>query len=90
MWRPDTTYIEELANRLAVGFNIANIGPKVKYIDVQQADPLPTILRIGTSYKVIKDEYNDLREQDGELYHSNSMSVSSLVKSYPPVLAQVS
>lgn len=60
MWRPDTTYIEELANRLAVGFNIANIGPKVKYVDIQQADPLPTILRIGTSYKLIKDEYNDL------------------------------
>ncbi|MDP4235412.1 MAG: PorV/PorQ family protein, partial [Bacteroidota bacterium] len=33
MWRPDTTYVEELANRLAVGFNIANIGPKVKYVD---------------------------------------------------------
>ncbi len=60
MWRPDTSYVEELANRLAVGFNIANIGPKVKYVDVQQADPLPTILRIGTSYKIIKDEYNDL------------------------------
>ncbi len=60
MWRPDTTFIEELANRLAVGFNIANIGPKVKYVDVQQADPLPTILRVGTSYKIIKDEYNDL------------------------------
>ncbi len=60
MWRPDTTYIEELANRLAVGFDIANIGPKVKYVDVQQADPLPTNLRVGASYKVIKDEYNDL------------------------------
>jgi hypothetical protein len=60
MWRPDTSYIEEVANRLAFGFDIANIGPKVKYVDVQQADPLPTILRVGTSYKVIKDEYNDL------------------------------
>jgi len=60
MWRPDTTYIEELANRLAVGFDISNVGPKVKYVDVQQADPLPTLLRVGTSYKFIKDEYNDL------------------------------
>ncbi|MEI8134499.1 MAG: type IX secretion system outer membrane channel protein PorV [bacterium] len=60
MWRPDTSYIEELANRLAVGINLANIGPKIKYVDVQQADPIPTILRVGASYKVIKDEYNDL------------------------------
>jgi hypothetical protein len=60
MWRPDTTYIEELANRLAVGVNIANIGPKVRYVDVSQADPLPTILRVGASYKVLKDEYNEI------------------------------
>jgi hypothetical protein len=60
MWRPDTSYIEELANRFAFGAEIANIGPKVKYVDVQQADPLPTILRVGISYKIIKDEYNDL------------------------------
>lgn len=60
MWRPDSTYIEELANRLAVGVNIANIGPKVKYVDVAQADPLPTILRLGASYKILKDEYNEI------------------------------
>jgi hypothetical protein len=60
IWRPDTSYVEELANRLAVGFDLSNVGPKVKYVDVQQADPLPTELRVGVSYKVIKDEYNDL------------------------------
>ncbi|MBS1904284.1 MAG: type IX secretion system outer membrane channel protein PorV [Bacteroidetes bacterium] len=60
MWRPDSTYIEELANRLAVGVNIANIGPKVRYVDVAQADPLPTVLRLGASYKVLKDEYNEI------------------------------
>jgi hypothetical protein len=60
MWRPDTTYIEELANRLAVGGTIANIGPKVRYVDVAQADPLPTIMRLGASYKVLKDEYNEI------------------------------
>ncbi len=60
MWRPDSTYIEELANRLAVGVNIANIGPKVRYVDVAQADPLPTIMRLGASYMVLQDEYNSI------------------------------
>ena len=60
MWRPDSTYAEGIANALAVGFNLADIGPKVKYVDVAQADPLPTILRVGASYKLYKDEYNEL------------------------------
>jgi hypothetical protein len=60
MWRPDSTYIDDLANRLAVGVNIANIGPKVRYVDVAQADPLPTIMRLGASYKALKDEYNEI------------------------------
>lgn len=60
IWKPDTTYIEELANRFSIGFNLANLGPKVKYVDVSQADPLPTILRIGTAYKAYVDEYNEL------------------------------
>ena len=60
MWRPDSTYVEELANRLAVGANVSNIGPKVKYVDVLQADPIPTLLRLGFSYKILKDEYNEI------------------------------
>ncbi len=60
MWRPDSTFIDEIANRLALGINIANIGPKVKYVDVAQADPIPTILRLGGSYKVLKEEYNEI------------------------------
>lgn len=60
IWKPDTTYIEELADRFSIGFNLANLGPKVRYVDVEQADPLPTILRIGAAYKAYKDEYNEL------------------------------
>ncbi len=59
-WKPDSTYIDGIANALQVGVNLANIGPKIKYVDVLQADPLPTELRIGASYKLFKDEYNDL------------------------------
>jgi hypothetical protein len=60
MWKPDTSYIEEIANRFTAGINISNIGPKIKYIDVAQADPLPTLMRLGVSYKPLVDEYNDL------------------------------
>jgi len=60
LWKPDSTYIEGIGNALTVGFNIANIGPKVTYVDVAQADPLPTILRVGAGYKLYKDEFNEL------------------------------
>jgi hypothetical protein len=45
---------------LSMGLNLSNIGPKVTYIDADQADPLPTNLRLGFGYKVLKDEYNEL------------------------------
>lgn len=60
LWKPDSTYIEGIADALQVGFNLANVGPRVKYVDVTQADPLPTILRVGVAYKFYKDEYNEL------------------------------
>ncbi len=60
LWKPDSTYAAGIANALSVGFDLANIGPKVKYVDVAQADPLPTLLRVGAAYKVYKDEYNEI------------------------------
>jgi hypothetical protein len=44
----------------SAGLNLSNIGPKVTYIDAAQADPLPTNLRLGFGYKVLKDDYNEL------------------------------
>lgn len=61
LWKPDSTYIDGIGNALTVGFNLANIGPRVQYVDVTQADPLPTLLRVGTSYKLYDDGFNDLR-----------------------------
>jgi len=60
LWKPDSTYIEGIGDALTVGFNLANIGPRVQYVDVTQADPLPTLLRVGASYKLYKDDFNDL------------------------------
>jgi hypothetical protein len=47
-------------DRLSVGVNLSNMGPKIAYIDAAQADPLPTNLRVGLGYQIIKSEYNNL------------------------------
>jgi hypothetical protein len=49
-----------LINNLNFGANLTNIGPKITYIDADQADPLPTNLRVGFSYQAIKQEFNSL------------------------------
>jgi len=61
LWKPDSTYIDGIGNALEVGFILADVGPKIKYVDALQADPLPTELRVGASYKLYSDEYNDLK-----------------------------
>ena len=57
MWKPD---YKILNNRLTLGLNVSNIGPKISYIDDKQADPLPTNLKAGLSYKIFDDEFNKL------------------------------
>jgi hypothetical protein len=47
-------------NRLNLGVSIANIGPKITYVDAAQADPLPTNLRFGLAYDLIQQEHNRL------------------------------
>lgn len=49
-----------LFDRLSFGVNLTNLGPKITYIDAAQADPLPTNLRLGFSYQLIKQEFNSL------------------------------
>jgi hypothetical protein len=46
-------------NRISVGLNLSNLGPKLTYIDADQADPLPTNLRLGLAGDVLKSEYNN-------------------------------
>lgn len=45
---------------LSVGAALNNIGPKIHYIDVTQADPLPTNFRLGLGIHLVQDEFNDL------------------------------
>ncbi|MFQ5825249.1 MAG: PorV/PorQ family protein [bacterium] len=47
-----------LINKLNFGVNIANIGPKITFVDASQADPLPTNFRAGFAYRLLDHEYN--------------------------------
>lgn len=53
-------YRDMLLNGLNFGANLSNVGPKIAYIDVDQADPQPTNLKLGFAYKFIDMEYNRL------------------------------
>ncbi len=44
--------------KLDVGANLSNMGPKVAYIDRAQADPLPTNLSLGVAYHIVDSPYN--------------------------------
>ncbi len=61
MWKPMDLEIGgmDLGEKLSLGFNLSNIGPKMTYL--KESDPLPTMLKIGAAYNIIKDEFNDLK-----------------------------
>ncbi|MBN8584589.1 MAG: type IX secretion system outer membrane channel protein PorV [Ignavibacteria bacterium] len=60
LWRPSKTKMKFLNNKFGLGINLSNIGPKVTYVDNDQADPLPTNLRLGLAYDIYQSEYNNL------------------------------
>ena len=64
MYRPVVLRIPltdiDLGKSISFGINIANIGPKMSYIDRAQADPLPMDLRLGIAYKILESDYNNM------------------------------
>jgi hypothetical protein len=60
LWRPNKTKIKFINDRLGIGLNFSNIGPKVTYVDDAQADPLPSNLRLGFAYDIFKSDFNNL------------------------------
>jgi hypothetical protein len=64
MWRPVKLVLplvdEDIGNRFSVGANLSNLGPKIYYINKDQADPIPTNFRLGFAYKILDEEYNSL------------------------------
>ena len=64
---------EWLSPNLTLGLNLSNLGPKVSFIDPDQADPQPTNLSIGFNYAVINSEFNKLNV----VYDVDKLLVSS-------------
>ncbi len=63
LWKPSSLvlpFIGDIEDRFSVGMNLSNLGPKLTYIQQAQADPLPTNLRLGFAFKIIKSEYNNI------------------------------
>lgn len=63
MWRPQSLPIPLLGNlgkKLSMGVNLSNIGPKIYYIDQEQADPIPTNFRLGIAMRLLDLDYNSL------------------------------
>lgn len=42
----------------SAGLNLANMGPQIQYSDTEQADPIPTNIRLGYAVTLDLDEYN--------------------------------
>lgn len=61
LWKPQELEVfgEELGGLFSLGLNLQNVGPKVTYRN--ESDPLPTTLRVGTAFNLVKDEFNDLK-----------------------------
>jgi hypothetical protein len=57
LWTPEYDFLN---NRLSLGFNLSNFGPKVTYIDRDQADPMPTNLRLGMAVNAYDDGFNKI------------------------------
>lgn len=60
MYRPTKSGPKFLRDRFSLGINLSNLGPKISYVDADQADPIPTLLRLGLSYEIFKNEGNSL------------------------------
>ncbi|PKL79882.1 MAG: hypothetical protein CVV25_06280 [Ignavibacteriae bacterium HGW-Ignavibacteriae-4] len=60
LWKPSDLQVlgADMQDRLSLGMNLQNVGPKMTYIN--EADPLPTNLKLGIAYDVVKDEFNKL------------------------------
>ncbi len=69
-------------DRLNFGLDLSNIGPKITYVDNEQADPLPTNLRVGFAYRAVDQEFNRLTivaDMNKLLVHKNSDGTSDSV-----------
>ncbi len=48
------------SKNLNLGLSLSNVGPDIAYIDPEQSDPLPTILRVGAAFTALSDDISNL------------------------------
>lgn len=56
----DDIKIGDIPSTLNLGFNISNIGAKMRYTNTDRRDFIPTNLKVGSALVLSLDEYNDL------------------------------
>ncbi len=57
-YQSQTMDFQDFEGRIRVGYNIQNLGPKLKYYKSDEGDFLPTNLKLGAGFDFIMDEYN--------------------------------
>ena len=76
LWKPTPSF--------SFGAALRNLGPKIAYIDADQADPLPQHIVVGVAYDVMDTQYNDLM-LSFDLYKpliADGSFISNLVKAW--------
>lgn len=85
LWKPQQLKLFgwDIGGRVNLGFNLQNVGPKVTYRS--ESDPLPTTLRLGSSFGIFNDEFNDLKlacDVSKLLVHRDSLSSDPVPTSF--------
>jgi len=75
-YQSDPIDFSDFEGRYRFGFNIQNLGPKIKYYRSDEGDFLPTNLKLGAGFDFIMDEYNTV----GLTFETNKLLVPT-----PPV-----
>lgn len=60
LYKTPSFSLGSINTRYNIGFNLANMGPKIQYSDAEQSDPIPTNLRFGHALTFELDEFNTL------------------------------
>jgi long-subunit fatty acid transport protein len=60
LYRSNPIQVGGMDATISAGMNLANMGPQIQYSDTEQADPIPTNIRLGYAVTLDLDEYNQL------------------------------
>jgi len=75
-YQSEEDYYSDISGKWRGGFNISNIGPKVRYTDGGAENFIPTNLKIGGGFDFILDDYNTI---------STNLEFNKLLVPTPPV-----